>query len=76
MDLDAKRINMQKVFQSLEADLIEVVKYYNENKKFPWSNEGFLPQNKKINENSFIPVKNIKIINNAPTVFNITDTEE
>jgi hypothetical protein len=60
MDLDAKRMKMQSVFESLEADLVEVVKFYNKNKRFPWTNEGFLPQNKKINENSFIPVESIK----------------
>jgi hypothetical protein len=71
MDLDAKRINMQKVFENLEADLVEVVKFYNQNKRFPWVNEGFLPQNKKINENDFIPVSDIKTINNTPTVFDV-----
>jgi hypothetical protein len=71
MDLDAKRINMQKVFENLEADLVEVVKFYNQNKRFPWVNEGFLPQNKKINENAFIPVSDIKTINNTPTVFDV-----
>jgi len=70
MDLDAKRIKMQSVFESLEADLIEVVEFYNKNKRFPWNNEGFLPQNKKINENSFIPVESIKNRKpKTPTVF-------
>ena len=70
MDLDAKRINMQKVFQDLEENLVEVVEFYNKNKRFPWNNEGFLPQNKKINENSFIPVESIKNGKpKAPTVY-------
>ena len=71
MDLDAKRINMQKVFQDLEADLVEVIEFYNKNKRFPWNNEGFLPQNKKIGEKSFIPVESIKNGKpKTPTVFN------
>ena len=59
-DLDAKRIDMQKIFQSIEEDFIDVIEFYNKNKRFPWNNEGFLPQNKKTNENSFIPVESIR----------------
>jgi hypothetical protein len=77
MDLNAKRINMQKVFQDLESDLVEVIEFYNKNKRFPWNNEGFLPQNKKIDEKSFIPVKSIKNRKpKTPTVFDPNPVED
>jgi len=54
MDLDAKRINMNQVFEQLESDLVETVKFYNKHGRFPWQNEGFMAQNHKTNEKGMI----------------------
>ncbi len=43
-DLDTKRQKMMETFQNLEDSLVEVFEYYQKYKKFPWSVEGFMPQ--------------------------------
>lgn len=50
-DLNFKRQKIVNKFNSLEESLIEVVKFYNENNRFPWKVEGFLPQDRKKPEN-------------------------
>jgi hypothetical protein len=54
--LDDKRVRMKDTFKSLEDSLVEVFKYYEENGIFPWNVEGYLPQNHKTKESSFIKV--------------------
>jgi hypothetical protein len=56
MDLNDKRMNMVESFQQIETDLIEVIEFYNKNGRFPWSTEGFLPQDHKANEKSIVIV--------------------
>jgi hypothetical protein len=55
-DLNDKRKNMMDSFEQIEQSLIEVFNFYEKNGKFPWRVEGFLPQDHKANEKSFIPV--------------------
>lgn len=45
--LEDRRNDIISKFDSLNQSLVEVVKFYNENKKFPWEIEGFLPQDRK-----------------------------
>lgn len=53
-DLNTKRIEMMQTFQILEGALKDVCDYYIKNQKFPWSVEGFLPQDHDANENIII----------------------
>lgn len=54
--LEDKRDGMLESFQSLEEDLLKVYEFYNENGRFPWNVEGFLPQDHKNKEDKFIKV--------------------
>jgi hypothetical protein len=54
--LDEKREKMMMQFQKLETALLDVMKYYEENKSFPWKVEGFLPQDVKAGEETLIKV--------------------
>jgi hypothetical protein len=51
-----KREGMMRSFNQLDNALLEVFDYYKENGKFPWSVEGFLPQDKKLGENELITI--------------------
>jgi hypothetical protein len=54
--LEDKRGGMQETFKELESQLVQLFDYYENNKKFPWSVEGFLPQDHKNKEDKFIAV--------------------
>ena len=56
MNLDNKRKSIQNSFQTIENHLIEVFNYYSNHGRFPWSVEGFLPQDHKAGEKEFIKV--------------------
>ncbi len=51
-DLNDKRTKMLLKFKDLEDSLISVFEYYEKNGCFPWSVIGFLPQDRKNNEDS------------------------
>lgn len=48
-DINDRREGMEVTFRNLEEDLIETVEFYNKYGRFPWTLEGFLPQD-MINE--------------------------
>jgi len=54
-DLNTKRNKILKELSYLEECLIDVFKYYEENKKFPWYAEAFIPQDTEL-ENSTKPI--------------------
>jgi len=56
MDLDAKRVNMNDVFEQIEFDLAETIKFYNETGRFPWHSKGFMAQNHQTNEKGMITI--------------------
>jgi hypothetical protein len=56
--LDDKREKMIDSFYQLEDSLKEVFNYYQENKKFPWTIEAFMPQD----QSSEDPKKPIPIV--------------
>lgn len=45
--LELKRMKMVKKWKSLEDSFIDVINFYNEHQRFPWSTEGFMPQDRK-----------------------------
>jgi len=54
--LEDKRDGMIESFENIEENLIKVFEFYNENGRFPWKVEGFLPQDHKNKEDKFIKV--------------------
>lgn len=54
-DLHTKRQGILKEFGYLEDCLLETFKYYQENGKFPWQAEAFIPQDTEL-ENSTKPI--------------------
>jgi hypothetical protein len=50
--LEERRNDIVDKFDSLNESLVEVIKFYNKNKRFPWQIEGFLPQDRKKPENA------------------------
>lgn len=54
--LDYRRERMVESFENLENNLIRVFEFYQENGRFPWNVEGFMPQDHKNKEDKFIPV--------------------
>ena len=54
--LKEKREKMMNQFEKLETALLDVMKYYEEHKTFPWKVEGFLPQDKLVGEEDLILV--------------------
>jgi tRNA(Ile)-lysidine synthase TilS/MesJ len=58
-DLNAKRNKILKELSYLEECLIDVFKYHQENKKFPWYTEAFIPQDTEL-ENSTKPILLVK----------------
>lgn len=57
MTLKDKRKRIIDNFEKLEDNLIQVFEYYKETGKFPWNVEGFMPQDHKNNEKTFISVQ-------------------
>jgi hypothetical protein len=53
-DLNSKRGHMVDQFNYLESTLKSVFEFYQENDRFPWHTEAFLPQDHKANEKSVI----------------------
>jgi len=56
MTLKDKRKRIIDNFEKLEDNLIQVFEYYKETGKFPWNVEGFMPQDHKSDEKTFITV--------------------
>lgn len=54
--LDAKRKAIHDTFSKLESALKEVFEFYRKTGRFPWTVEGFLPQDHKNNEKTLIRV--------------------
>jgi hypothetical protein len=55
-DVTSKRNSMLENIEEFNSALLEVYKYYDKTGEFPWNVEGFLPQDKKLNEDSLIKV--------------------
>jgi hypothetical protein len=50
LDLHAKREGMHEEINYLNDCLLETFKYYQENEKFPWDVECFIPQDTEIED--------------------------
>lgn len=50
-----RRIKMKKQFEYLENSLLEVFKFYEKEKRFPWTVESFFPQDIQAGEDEMIP---------------------
>ena len=68
-DLSDKRVKMLAKFQELEEALLDVFEYYEENGKFPWSVEGFLPADKKNQEDMTKLVSTKDVVKVATNLF-------
>lgn len=51
-DLFSKRNGMLNTIDQLESNLLDAFKYYQENGKFPWRVECFIPQDTELEENN------------------------